>query len=110
MNINSIQEYSRRSFEFQTSKRLIYEKLGQNLTIAYSYKNDSGLFKADPELIAFLSSFDDIEMILEDLYNNPVLVNRSELLDIAKKTYKLATNTWYTEFNNLKQVKNLNDL
>ena len=57
-----------------------------------------GLWKATPELIAFLNALDDNFVILIDNFNNPVQVNRDQLLSILKDTYQKVMLEWYKEW------------
>lgn len=64
-----------------------------------------GLFVASPTLIAFLSSWDELELYVEDTYSNPVLVNRAQLLDALKTAYQTAMQTWHTEFQKSNSIR-----
>ena len=57
-----------------------------------------GLWKANPELIAFLTAVDDNFVILIDNFNNPVQVNREQLLTVLKDTYNKVMLDWYKEW------------
>ena len=56
-----------------------------------------GLFMADTTLIAFLASWTEDIVYLKDVYENPIKVNRQELLDKLKTAYASAMQTWYDE-------------
>ena len=91
----------RRATDFQTNKRILKEKIQTDLHIPYN----GGLFKVTPELIAFLNSWDSDDLFLEDTYQNPIKVNRPELLTLCKQHYQMAMNAWYIRHEELKQIR-----
>jgi hypothetical protein len=58
-----------------------------------------GLWRADKETINFLITVDKVEeIILIDTFNNPVKVNRIELLKKLEDTYLAVMEEWYNEW------------
>jgi hypothetical protein len=89
--------------DFQVNKKILKEKITTDLHLAYK----NGLFKVDSNLISFLSNWDDKELILEDCYETPINVDRTELLDLAKQHYRKVMNFWQFEYDKLKQIRKI---
>jgi|TARA_B110000240_G_C13421326_1_gene419603 hypothetical protein len=89
------------STKFQTNKKALRESIQAELHVTYN----SGLFYVTPTLIAFLESWHTEDMFLEDTYNNPVPIKRSELVLLAKERYQAVMNTWHTQYQELKSVR-----
>ena len=64
--------------------------------------DQGGLWKADLQTITFLSAVSNVtEIVLIDTFNNPVKVNRLELLSKLENTYLDVMNEWYGEWKEL---------
>ena len=81
-------------FAHNSAKDYLKEKYEAKLLIA----DQGGLWKADQQTIAFLSASDDEETVLIDTFDNPVKVNRKELLDKLNDTYSTVMNDWHDEW------------
>ena len=103
MTIENLVEQVRVSTNYQTNKCILKEKIQTDLHFVYN----GGLFKATQELIAFLSAWDDQDLVLEDTYQNPILINRSELLTLAKQHYQMTMNRWHIQHEELKRVRKI---
>jgi hypothetical protein len=90
-DLEKITEQIRLATDFQTNKRILREKIQTDLHIPYN----GGLFKVTPELIAFLNCWDSEELFLEDTYQHPVKINRSEFLTKCREHYQMVMNTWH---------------
>lgn len=110
MIISDFQEQGKAAFNFQASKRALQDRIEQRLVITYQYKDNSGMFKASPELMSFLSLWDDKELVVRDMYDTPILVDKEELLFNLKMAYRAATNAWYLEYHELKKIRKVNDV
>ena len=64
-----------------------------------------GLWKADQFTIGFLNSFDSEKVIMLDVYNNPVEIDRVELLNKLTETYQNIMTQWYTEYKELENKR-----
>ncbi len=84
-------------FNHNSAKAQLKDKYDSKLIIA----EQGGLWKASPELIAFLSAMDDNFVILIDNFNNTVQVNRETLLNVLKDTYQKVMLDWYKEWKEL---------
>jgi hypothetical protein len=91
----------KQSTDYQTNKQILREKNQTDLHFAYN----GGLFKATPELIGFIATWDTGTLYLEDTYQNPIEVNREEMLSLAKQHYQMVMNTWHIQHEELKRVR-----
>ena len=106
MDINSLRSLADHRFKHETLRKNLKERVEGQLSVAH---ND-GLFKATPELIAFLHCWDTDELYLEDSYANPINCNRLELLAQLKEAYQFAMNAWHTDFEASKKIRKATDV
>lgn len=88
---------------YQTNKKILREKILGDLHLAYS----GGMFKITSELIAFLATWPMEELFLEDIYQNPIQINRIELLQLAQQHYHKVMNFWHQEHEQLKSIRKI---
>ena len=81
-------------FNHNSAKAQLKDKYDGKFIVA----EQGGLWKASPELIAVLTAFDDNFIILIDNFDNPVEVNRDQLLKVIKDTYQKVMLEWYKEW------------
>ena len=93
----------RQATDYQINKRILREKILTDLHVPYA----GGLFKVTPELIAFLSTWDGDELFLEDTYQNPIKIQRTELLDLCSQHYQMVMNTWHVQHEELKRIRKI---
>jgi hypothetical protein len=55
--------------------------------------------------LSYLSVSVDDEFILEDVYGNPIKVDRIKLLEDARQLYKSTTEMWLTEHDKLRRIR-----
>ena len=84
-------------FNHNSAKAYLTEKYKNKLIVA----EQGGLWKADPVTISFLDSFDTPQLVLIDTFDNPVQVDRKELLEKLKQVYETTMNEWYIEWKEL---------
>lgn len=84
-------------FNHNSAKAYLKEKYDNKLIIA----DQGGLWKADQSTIALLNSFKDKEIVLIDTFNNPVKVNRTELLTSLQQLYTSVMTDYYNEWKEL---------
>lgn len=89
-------------FAHNSAKTQLKEKYEAMLLIA----DQGGLWKADKETIAFLTAMSDIDsLVMIDTFQNPVLVDRQELLAKLKQTYNNAMHEWYNEYKQIESKR-----
>lgn len=101
--INFLINQIKQSTDFQINKRILKEKITTDLHIPYN----NGLFKVSMDLIAFLNSWEETELYLEDIYQNPIKVDRIEFLNLCKQQYYKVFNYWHMEHERNKQIREI---
>lgn len=101
--VDSLRDLAEMRFTHATYRKNLRERIEGQLVVAHN----GGLFKASPDLISFLSCWDNDELVIEDAYHNPILCNRSELLTKIKEAYQFAMNAWHVEFEKSKTIRKL---
>ena len=97
MNTDELISHGRARFEHAAAKRLLKEKYQGKLTFAFS----GGMWSAGPELITLLRDRPEIDIVLLDLYENPVRVNVPQLLREAEQRWQEQMNAWLVEYEQL---------
>lgn len=87
--------------DYQVNKRILREKIQTDLQVPYH----GGLFKVTPELIAFLNAWDSEELFLEDTYQNPIKINRTEFLTQCKQHYQTVMNSWHIQHEQIRRAR-----
>lgn len=102
MDTKTLITEARARFNHNAAKAQLKDKYDGKLIIA----DQGGLWKATPELISFLSTLtEDNFVILIDNFDNPVEVNREQLLEVLKNTYQKAMLEWYKEWKELESKR-----
>jgi hypothetical protein len=94
MDTKTLISEAKARFNHNSAKAQLKDKYDGKFIIA----EQGGLWKATPELISFLNALDDNFVILIDNFNNPVHVNRDQLLSVIKDTYHTVMLDWYKEW------------
>jgi hypothetical protein len=94
MDTKTLISEAKARFNHNSAKAQLKDKYDGKFIIA----EQGGLWKANPELIAFLTAVDDNFVILIDNFNNPVQVNRDQLLTVLKDTYSKVMLEWHKEW------------
>ena len=99
MDTKTLISEAKARFAHNSAKDYLKEKYEAKLLVA----EQGGLWKADKETISFLTVMinDYDRVILVDTFQNPVLVDRSELLSKLKQVYNGVMLEWYNEWKEL---------
>ena len=97
MDTKTLIQEAKARFNHNSAKAQLKDKYDGKFIIA----EQGGLWKATPELIATLNAFDDNFIIMIDNFDNPVHVNRDQLLTMLKDTYHKVMLDWYKEYKEL---------
>lgn len=95
MNTNDLVTHVRARFDHATQKKILREKYEARMLFAWN----GGLFRTTPELITFLSLYGDNEIVMPDLYENPVKFKASDVCNIMKAKWQEQMNAWLVEHN-----------
>lgn len=99
--IQNLVEQVKRSTDYQINKRLLREKMLADLHLPF----DGGMFKITPELIGFVSSWPVDWLVLEDIYQNPIEVDRVVFLAQASQLYSKTMSAWKAEHEKIKRFR-----
>ena len=84
-------------FSHNSAKAYLKDKYDSKLIVA----SQDGLWKADKQTISFLNSFTDNYIVVIDTFDNPVQVNRDQLLELLQTTYNTVMLEWHKEWKDL---------
>ena len=101
MNTDELLSHSRARFDHATAKRLLKEKYQGKLIFAHN----GGMWKAGPDLITLLTGRTEVDIVLLDLYENPVRVNAPQLLREADQRWQEQMNAWLLEYEELSRKR-----
>jgi len=97
MDVKTLLAESKARFSHNSAKAYLREKYDSKLTLA----EQGGLWKADQQTITLLNSFEEDKIVIMDTFNNPVEVDRKELLRKLKAVYQQTMSDWLKEWNEL---------
>lgn len=89
------------STDYQINKRILRERILTDLHMPYN----NGLFKITPELLAFASTWPLEVFYLEDVYQNPIEIEKQTFLVKAQQHYHTAMNEWHQQHDELKRIR-----
>lgn len=94
MDTNALVAHARARFDHAVAKRLLKEKYEAKMLFAYR----GGMWRAGPELLAVLQTVPvEDEVVIVDLYENPVKVDPLELQHLAFGRWQEQMNAWLVE-------------
>ena len=102
-NIDDIVTEVRRATDFQINKQILREKIQTDLHMTHN----GGMFKVTPELLAFVKTWPVDELYLEDVYENPIQIERQTFLVTAQQHYQTAMNAWHQAYEELKKIRKI---
>ena len=102
-NINLLVDEIRLATDYQINKRILREKIQTDSHLAHN----GGLFKITPELLGFVKIWPVDEIFLEDVYQNPVQIDRQVFLVTAQQHYQQVMNRWHNEHEELKKIRKI---
>jgi hypothetical protein len=98
MNTDELVAHSRSRFEHAAARRTLKEKYQAKLIFAHA----GGMWLAGPELLSTLNCcVMDKDVVILDIYENPVKVNTRELWNLAAERWQEQMNAWLVEHNKL---------
>jgi len=101
MDITTLISDAKARFSHNSAKAYLKDKYDSKFIIAAQ----SGLWKANLTTIAFLNATSDDIVILIDNFDNPVKVNRVELLTSLTETYTRVMAEWHAEWSELENKR-----
>ena len=102
-DINDLVNEIRLATDFQINKRALRERIQTDLHLTHN----GGMFKITPELIAFISTWPTEFLYLEDVYENPVEIDKQVFLAQACQHYYRVMNEWHEEYAKLRKIRKI---
>jgi hypothetical protein len=98
MDINQLISHSRSRFDHAQSKKLLKEKYQAKLIFAHA----GGMWRAGPELLTLIQAIPvEDDVVLLDLYENPIKINPTELHYLVLGRWQEQMNCWLNEYEQL---------
>jgi len=101
MDTKNLINEAKARFNHNSAKAYLKEKYQARLIIA----EQGGLWRANAETISFLRASNTDKVILIDSFENPVEVNREELLVKLLETYNTVMKEWHHEWVELEKKR-----
>lgn len=99
---NDLHALSRSRFEHAAARRVLKEKYQAKMTFAYR----GGMWRAGPELNNMIFTCGRVgEIVLPDLYENPIRVDSTELMALSQERWQEQMNAWLIEFEELNRKR-----
>ena len=99
--LSNIVDQVRVSTDYQTNKKLLKEKILTELHLPFN----GGLFLITPSLLAFVATWPIDSIFLEDIYENPIEVDKQVFLVQAQQHYHRVMNDWHQQHAELKRIR-----
>lgn len=94
-------KHIRARFDHEAARKTLREKYQAKMVFGWN----GGMFRASPEMITFLSLYDDQQIVIQDLYDNPVEVNARALGDHMQERWQEQMNAWLIEWQELNRQR-----
>lgn len=95
MDTDQLIAHSRARFAHEAARRVLKEKYQAKMLFAYA----GGMWRAGPELLTVLQAIPvEDDVVILDLYENPIKVNPLELQHLAFDRWQEQMNAWLVEY------------
>jgi hypothetical protein len=101
MDTTTLISEAKARFNHNSAKAYLKDKYDSKFIVA----DQSGLWRANLETINFLNSSIEEWIIIIDTFDNPVRVNRINLLEKLNETYSKVMNAWHEEWLQLEKKR-----
>jgi len=96
MDTDQLITHARARFEHDAARKLLKEKYQAKMLFAYA----GGMWRSGPELHAMIFTCGRMgEIVLPDLYENPIRVDSVELMKMSQEKWNEQMNAWLVEWN-----------
>jgi hypothetical protein len=93
MDTHDLVEFGRARLAHANHRRLLREKYEAKMIFGYR----GGMFRAGPDLLNILALYPGKEIVIQDLYCNPVRVTCDELWSQASERWQEQMTAWLVE-------------
>jgi hypothetical protein len=103
MSLDQLVAQVRQATDHQSNRAKLKQQIETDLLLPYG----DGLFRISSSLIAFLNSWTEDVLVLEDEYGNPISCDRNDLLEKCKERYQLVMNRWHVQYEQLRNIRKI---
>lgn len=103
MNPDQLLKEIQQSTDYKINKIELKEKILADLHMTYN----GGMFLLDPAIMAFVATWPTSELFLEDVFENPISIQRDEFLTQAREHYHSVMNSWHIQHEEIKRVRKI---
>jgi hypothetical protein len=102
MDTEQLISHARSRFDHASAKRVLKEKYQAKMIFAHA----GGMWRAGPELNTMIFTCGRMgEIVLPDLYENPIKVNSKELMALSQERWDEQMNAWLVEYEELSKKR-----
>jgi hypothetical protein len=102
MDTDQLISHARSRFDHAAAKRVLKEKYQAKMLFAHA----GGMWRAGPELNNMIFTCGCMgEIVLPDLYENPVRVDSKELIALSQERWNEQMNAWLVEYEELSKKR-----
>jgi hypothetical protein len=102
MDTDQILSQARARFQHESARRLLKEKYQAKMIFAHA----GGMWCAGPELNCTIFTCGRMgQVVLEDLYGNPIKVDTKELMALSQERWNEQMNAWLVEYTELSRQR-----
>jgi hypothetical protein len=102
MDTDQILSEARARFQHESARRLLKEKYQAKMIFAHA----GGMWCAGPELNCTIFTCGRMgQVVLEDLYGNPIKVDTKELMALSQERWHEQMNAWLVEYTELSRQR-----
>lgn len=102
MDTDKLFQHARARFDHQAARRVLKEKYQAKMIFAHA----GGMWRAGPELNNMIFTCGRMgEIVLPDLYENPVRVDSKELMAMSQERWNEQMNAWLVEYEELNKKR-----
>jgi hypothetical protein len=100
--MDNLTQKIRARFDHNQQRRVLKEKYEAKMVFAYA----GGMWRAGPELNNLIFTCGRMgEIVLPDLYDNPVKVDSKELMALSQERWNEQMNAWHQEYEELSKKR-----
>ena len=100
--MDNLTQKIRARFDHNQQRRVLKEKYEAKMVFAYA----GGMWRAGPELNNLIFTCGRMgEIVLPDLYDNPVKVDSKELMTLSQERWNEQMNAWHQEYEELSKKR-----
>ena len=94
--------HARARFDHAQAKQVLKEKYQAKMLFAYA----GGMWKAGPELHSTIFTCGRMgQVVLLDLYENPVMIDTTELMTMSQQRWQEQMTAWHIEYEELNKKR-----